>query len=280
MVLVLCSGLAHAIWNFLAKKNEDKAAFLWIILVPSNAVLLVYACLEISRVGLPWKGIVLAILSMGIQALYAILLTQTYKQGDLSQVYPIMRGTSTVLTPVLGVIFLSESLHAMGWLGIISMIFGFIVMSGWFPGVQSAGLRFKPVFLAISVGLCTTGYTLIDKLFLHYLSPLSLLGIANIGFMLGITRSVMPFERIRRSWQKYRTVLLIGAILSPGSYLLFLYAMNQAPVSNIAPMREVGIVFGTILGLTLLKERHVGRRLVASIFIVCGIWVIAAFGSG
>lgn len=135
-------------------------------------------------------------------------------------------------------------------------------------------------FLALSVGLCTTGYTLVDKLFLQYLSPLSLLGIANIGFMLGITRSILPFERIRCSWQKYRTVLLIGAVLSPGSYLLFLYAMDQAPVSNIAPLREVGIVFGTIVGLTLLKERHFGRRLAASMFIVSGIWVIAAFCSG
>ncbi|KIL38794.1 membrane protein [Gordoniibacillus kamchatkensis] len=279
LLLVICSGLAHAIWNFLAKTHDDKAAFLWIILVPSNAILLVYAALEIARKGLPWEGIVLAILSMTVQGLYASLLTHTYKMGDLSQVYPIMRGTSTLLVPIIGVVFLSESLHAYGWAGIVCMIAGFAVMSGWSPRSGDSGIALKPLLLALSVGLCTTSYTLIDKMFLQYLSPLSLLGIANIGFMAGITRAVLPFGRVRRVWRQHRATVLIGSLLSPGSYLLFLFAMEHAPVSNIAPLREVGIVFGTLLGLLFLKERHHLRRLAASAVIVAGIFLIAVLGT-
>ncbi|WP_246469885.1 DMT family transporter [Cohnella nanjingensis] len=279
LLLVFCSGLAHAVWNFLAKRSEEKAVFLWTILVPSNAILLVYAIVEIARKGLPWQGIVLALLSMAVQGLYAKLLAYTYTQGDLSLVYPIMRGTSTLLVPVIGVAFMSESLHVWGWAGIGCMLVGFALMSGWNPVGGRRDMELRPVALALSVGLCTTTYTLIDKLFLDYLSPLSLLGIANIGFMLGITRAALPLTRIRLAVRLHWKVLIAGAVLSPGSYLLFLFAMQHAPVSSIAPLREVGIVFGALFGLFLLKERQGRRRLTASAIILTGMIVIVVLGT-
>lgn len=280
LLLVFCSGAANALWNFLAKKNDDTAAFLWAILVPGNVVLLVYLIVEIAQRGLPLEGMLLAILSLTVQALYASLLGRAYAHGDLSQVYPIMRGTPVLLVPLIGVAFMSESLHAWGWVGIVCMIVGFIVMSGMFPlSRQRGSMTLKPVLLAISVGLCTTSYTLIDKLSLEYFSPLALLAIVDIGFMIGITRAALPLQRVRRVWRRHRTVVLIGSVLSPGSYLLFLFAMEQSPVSNIAPLREIGIVIGALLGIVILKESHRVRRLAASVIIVTGIFVVAALGS-
>ena len=44
-----------------------------------------------------------------------LLLAAAYSIGDLSQVYPIMRGTSPLLVPLLGITLLNESyLHLDG----------------------------------------------------------------------------------------------------------------------------------------------------------------------
>jgi uncharacterized membrane protein len=47
------------------------------------------------------------------------------------------------------------------------------------------------------------------------------------------------------------------------------------PVAQIAPMREIGIVFGTLLGIFLLREAQGVRRIGASAMIVLGIILLA-----
>ncbi len=54
----------------------------------------------------------------------------------------------------------------------------------------------------------------------------------------------------RRQW-KY--ALLVG-IISPVSYVLVLYAMQVAPLSHVAPAREVSMLFAALIGGHLLGE--------------------------
>jgi len=281
VLLVLCSGLTHAVWNLYAKKSEDKSLFLWAILVPSVILLLPSTVMEVVRADLPASAYLLIALSLGLQAAYGLLLAETYKHGDLSQVYPIMRGTSTMLIPTIGVVFLGESLSAWGWAGLACIIFGIFMMSGWMSrrAASNGQMQMKPVLLAFSVGLVTTSYVLVDKLNLNHLSPLALLEIANIGFVLGISKAVFTTpdvtKKLRLNWRG----IVIGAILNPGSYLLFLYAMSLSPVSHISPIREIGIVFGSILGVLVLKEKQGAQRVVSSAIVALGIMMIAGFGS-
>lgn len=53
-------------------------------------------------------------------------------------------------------------------------------------------------------------------------------------------------------------------MLSSLAYILVLTALITAPVSYIAPQREVSILFGALLGAWLLHERQAGRRLLAA----------------
>ena len=134
--------------------------------------------------------------------------------------------------------------------------------------------------MALGVGLTITCYTLMDKWNLQHLSPVALLEVTNIGFVLGLTPAVVrqgrQMKRILASgWGR----ILPGAILSPGSYLLFLFAIREAEVAPLAPLREIGIVFGTVLGLALLKESFPARRLTASAIVLSGILLIAFLGS-
>ncbi|WP_256438822.1 DMT family transporter [Sporosarcina sp. Te-1] len=277
VILVLCSGLAHAVWNMLAKKSTDKAVFLWAIYAPTTALLLPILIIELTNAAFSVREWTMLALSLLMQALYSSLLANTYKTGELSQVYPILRGTSTLLIPLIGVLVLREVLSLWGWIGINCMLVGFIIMvkndvAASHPSPTSSS---KPVLLAIAVGLCITTYTIIDKVNLQYLSPVALLEVTNTGFMLGLTPSVLQANRLKQAIRHHKHIIWIGAILSPGSYLLFLFAARSANISTIAPIREIGIVFGTLLGLFVLRESQGMRRIVASIVVVSGIIIIA-----
>ncbi|MFB6362775.1 EamA family transporter [Paenibacillus elgii] len=278
LLLVIGSGMAHAVWNLFAKQSEDKSAFLWAIFMPTTIALIPYLVLELIRTGIPAEAFIFIIASLLAQSVYALLLSHTYTLGDLSQVYPVMRGTSTLLIPATGVLFLGESLPLWGWLGIGCMLLGFAAMSGRKREAERAPAVRKPLFFALAVGLCITCYTLIDKQNLQYLSPLSLLAVSNIGFVLGLTPAALASGRLKRAVRGRWKIVLLGSLLSPGSYLLFLLAMRHAQVSYIAPLREIGIVFGTLLGLIVLKERQGARRLAASVIVVAGIVMIAGSG--
>ncbi|WP_379347430.1 EamA family transporter [Paenibacillus sp. GCM10027629] len=278
LILVLCSGMAHAVWNLFTKQSENKSVFLWLIFIPVTVVLLPTLFMELASKSLPVVAFVWMGLSMAMQAIYATLLSRTYQMGDLSQVYPVMRGTATLLIPLLGVLVFGESLAAWGWIGITCMLIGFFLMSGWTWKKNQFTTSYKPWLYALSVGLCVTCYTLIDKQNLLYLSPLSLLALTNIGFIIGLTPSVIKSRRVksvlRSNWQTF----IIGSVLSPGSYLLFLFAMQHVQVSYISPLREVGIVFGTVLGILVLKEKSGMRRIAAACSVVAGILLIAFSG--
>ncbi|UNK18814.1 DMT family transporter [Paenibacillus sp. N3/727] len=281
ILLVIASGMAHAVWSLFTKRSLNKSVFLWSIMMLCTVLLLPTLITELWHNPLSGGAYALLLLSVILQAVYSWLLSQTYELGDLSQIYPIMRGTSTLLVPIIGVIFLRESLSLFGWIGILFMLSGFIILSGVgsrrkHPGAPKQSL--KPVLMALSVGLVTTSYVFVDKLNLQHISPLALLEVTNIGFVAGLTPQVLRSKALRKEWQVNRSTILLGAILNPGSYLLFLFAMQQAPMAHISPLRETGTVFATFLGILVLKEQQGLKRIVCSIIITCGIILIGMWG--
>ena len=281
ILLVIASGMAHAVWSLFTKKSLNKSVFLWSIMMVCTVLLLPTLIMELWQTPLSWGAYALLALSVILQAVYSWLLSRTYELGDLSQIYPIMRGTSTLLVPIIGVLFLKESLSVWGWIGIILMLTGFTVLSGIGsrrkqPDASPHSL--KPVLMALCVGLCTTSYVFVDKLNLQHISPLALLEITNIGFVAGLTPQVIRSKALRKEWQVNRPTLLLGAILNPGSYLLFLFAMQQAPMAHIGPLRETGTVFATILGILILKEQQGMKRIACSILVTFGILLIGMWG--
>lgn len=281
LILVLASGMAHAVWSMFTKRSLNKSVFLWSIMMIPTVLLLPVVVVELSRESLPVSAYALLIVSMALQALYSWLLSQTYELGDLSQIYPIMRGTSTLLVPLIGVAFLGERLSGFGWLGIAFMIVGFIVLSGVGSrkGQAGSGMKgTKPVLMALCVGLCTTSYVFVDKLNLQHISPLALLEVTNIGFVAGLTPALLASGGLRQEWKVNRSTILLGALLNPGSYLLFLFALEQAPMARLGPLREVGTVFAAFLGIWLLKEQQGMKRILCSIVIFGGILLIGMWG--
>jgi drug/metabolite transporter (DMT)-like permease len=51
--------------------------------------------------------------------------------------------------------------------------------------------------------------------------------------------------------------------------------MTRAPVAAVAAVRETAILFSTVLGALMLKERVTPVRALAAVIIVLGVWALS-----
>ena len=61
-----------------------------------------------------------------------------------------------------------------------------------------------------------------------------------------------------------------------GGYLMVLYAMSLAQVSYILSLRQISVVFGALLGVVFLNEKYSRVRLIGSIIIFIGVYILGA----
>ncbi|KNB70926.1 membrane protein [Brevibacillus reuszeri] len=256
-------------------------AFLWFITLPTTLLLFSFFIRDLLRIEWTVAFITLLLLSFLFQCCYTVLISKAYTYGDISLVYPIMRGTGTLFIPFFSaVFFFQEYFSVPGWLGILCIVCGVFAISGIFGSLRNKKGMIHPLALryAFAVGVCITGYTLVDKQIVQQMSPFGLLEISNLACLMVTSWFVREKAKLWREWKINWKPILLGAVLSPGSYLLFLFAMTVAPLASIAPIREVSTVFGTLLGVFLLKEGHRSWRLVMSSVITIGIISLAVWG--
>jgi drug/metabolite transporter (DMT)-like permease len=82
---------------------------------------------------------------------------------------------------------------------------------------------------------------------------------------------MVPYAR--RYWLRG----LAGGALSAAAYGVVLWAMTRAPVAAVSALRETSVLFATLLGAWVLKERLGVQRLTGAVVIVVGV-VALRFG--
>lgn len=98
---------------------------------------------------------------------------------------------------------------------------------------------------------------------------LTSMGWIGVAFSRGIQKE------LSKNW---RMVLLCG-LIAPCGYLLFLFALSLGPVEQLAPMREIGTVFGTLMGILILREKQGARRIISSLLITSGVIILGVYGN-
>jgi drug/metabolite transporter (DMT)-like permease len=286
LALVLTAGLFHAIWNLMAKRaGGGGAPFVWLYTILSVLIYAPLAALAVLFLGQTRMGAIGALFVVGTAVLhigYFLSLQRGYSVGDLSVVYPLARGTGPLLASAAAVALFGERPGPIAILGIL-LIGGGVFALAWEPGGAAATptqrrARRLGVAYGILTGVFIAGYTLWDKQAVSglALSPILYYWAAlSVQALLLAPAALRHREEVRAAWRSYRPEALGVAVLSPLSYLLVLTALVFAPVSHIAPAREVGILIGTALGGGLLEEGGAQRRLLAAAAIVAGIVALA-----
>jgi drug/metabolite transporter (DMT)-like permease len=279
LLLVLISAVLHATWNYFAKRTNGEVTFVWLYNV---VALIAYAPLLIifylwQRPTLSWIGLVFIIGSGVLQLAYFVLLQNGYRVGDLSLVYPLARGTGPLLATIVAIVLFGERPTLIALAGVALIVVGVFLISGGlsiFKGKESrAG-----VIYGLVIGCTIAAYTLWDKHAVSVLLVPPLLyyyGDILVQLALITPYALIHWDQIRQGWREHRFEAIGVGVLSPLTYLLVLTALVFTPVSYVAPAREIGVLFGAIMGMRLLSEGNVRRRLIAAGMIVLGIIAIA-----
>jgi drug/metabolite transporter (DMT)-like permease len=279
IVLLLTSALLHAVWNLILKQSQEKyIAMGWQVIISG-----IFAFLVLMFVGLPPRSMwSFAILSMSLEAIYFILLSNAYSDHDFSLVYPIARGTAPALLMIWSVLFLREQLTIGGMLGIGLVVSGMVII-GATSLIQNRGsrLQLKGIVTALAVALIISLYTLIDGTAVKNGPPLPYgLSMFMMVPILTTTYNVRRYgwARFMEAWNGPRVPLIAAAALGVVAYLFALFAYRIAPVSYSGAIREVSVVIGAFLGWRLLGETMGARRVLGAIVIFVGILIITVFG--
>jgi drug/metabolite transporter (DMT)-like permease len=282
LALVVLAAIAHAAWNVLAKTASGGATFVWLFSTLAAAIWLPVAAIALlvdpgEPVGL--EGIAFMAGSGALHALYFVLLQRGYRDGDLSLVYPLARGTGPLLSTLAALVIFSERPSALALAGGAIIVAAVLSLAGAGSGARTeTEHRRRAVAFALLTGIAIASYTLWDK---QAVGPLGLQPVVYYwGTNVAETALLSAFvvhrrAEIARTWRAHRRQAVGVAVLSPLAYVLVLYALAHAPVSYVAPARELSILVGAIAGTTILAEGHGRRRLLAAGAIFVGIVALA-----
>jgi drug/metabolite transporter (DMT)-like permease len=267
--IIMLGAALHATWNAVVKGGDDKLLTTCMIaLMASLIASTVIPFLELpAKESWPFIGA-----SVILQVVYFVLVASTYRIADMSQTYPIMRGTAPLLVATASVGLLSESLSSFAWLGIVVICIGILSMAAA-PGT---GQR-KGMLLALVNAAVIAGYTLIDGVGVrtsgapaaYTLWIFLLTGLALAGWSFVVRRR--EFCRyLARHWRPG----VIGGFGTVVSYGLALWAMTAAPIATVSALRETSILFGVVISALVLKEQLTRRRIVAACIMAGGAMVL------
>jgi uncharacterized membrane protein len=286
LALVVFAGLIHASWNIAAKKAGGDARFACftalVLMVFWAPVGLWLGWQRVPAWGYWEWGFVVA--SGVIHVGYYVVLLRGYRKADLTVVYPLARGSGPLLSSLVAILFLGEQISALGGLGIAAVVGGVFLVAGG-PGLfrqaqdplQRVRIR-KGMAYGLLTGIFIASYTVLDGYAVKVLllSPILLDYVGNfvrLAFLLPTVMRDRPAAALL--WAKqWRYAVLVG-VISPVSYVLVLYAMRVAPLSHVAPAREVSMLFAALLGGHLLGEGDRLGRLMGAACIAIGVMALA-----
>jgi drug/metabolite transporter (DMT)-like permease len=286
LFLVLTGALIHALWNIAAKKAGGDARFTFF------SAIIMFVVWSPLCIWLGWKVVptwgwiewTAMAVSGFVHWLYFICLLTGYRKSDLTVVYPVARGSGPLLSSGVAVVVFGEQLSAYGVLGIAGVVIGVFLVAGGPAFLRAAHDPEKRerihtgIFWGALTGALIACYTILDAWAVKVLaiSPILFDYWCNVLRMpyssVAVLRDVPEAKRLWKLQWKYAAIV---GIFSPIAYVLVLYAAKIAPVSHVAPAREVSMLFAALIGGQLLGETDRGLRILGACCIAAGVMALA-----
>jgi drug/metabolite transporter (DMT)-like permease len=270
---VLFAALCHAAWNASIKRGLDQLATT--VAISIGAALVALAAMPL--VGLPapaaWPWVIGSVL---IHLVYFAALIESYRAGDMGQVYPIARGSAPLLTAVMTTAVIAETPSLIGWVGIMLLAAGVLLLS-LRGGRDLAALDRRAVAFALFTAVTICAYSVVDGIgarlagSAHAYSAALFVGIGPAMVLYGLARRGRGgMAALAPVWR----VGLGGGALQLGSYGIAIWAMTVAPIAIVAALRETSVLFGALIAVVFLKEPLRASRIGAALLIVAGLVLI------
>jgi drug/metabolite transporter (DMT)-like permease len=268
-IAVLLAAAMHAGWNAMLKVELDRLRSMLLLTLAMGAFGVVMLLI------FDWPAAAsfpFVIASAIIHSGYKLFLVRAYQSGDLSQVYPLARGTAPLLTTVAAFFIADEILSPLTLAG-IGMVLSGIYVLGMHGGHRAAVMNNTAVLFALGTSVFIAAYTIVDGLGVRL--SLSAAGYTAATFV----ADCLLFSTIVLWWrgrgllkgmaEQWHKGIIAGG-LSLASYWVVLWAMTAAPIAAVAALRETSILFAMMLGSFWLKEAITTPRIIAAALIVAG----------
>jgi drug/metabolite transporter (DMT)-like permease len=272
-VAVLVAALLHAGWNALLKGGTDRLAT--VVLLDLTGLVLAVLALPLVPAPAP-PARVLLVGSVLLHVGYELLLLRSYRVGDLSQVYPLARGTAPLLVAAFAGLVLGERLGPWQLAGLAGVCAGLLLLLGAGAGRPGRGPAVGP---ALATGVLIAAYTVADGvgvrragtdlgyvawLFLLHGLPIPVVALAARGRGLagGLRGQLGPG--------------VAAGVLAVAAYGLVLWAQRRGALAVVAALRETSVLVAALIGSLVFGERFGRRRVLAAAVLAAGIVVLNA----
>ncbi|MDX1608561.1 MAG: EamA family transporter [Halofilum sp. (in: g-proteobacteria)] len=274
---VLLAGALHAGWNTLVKTGGDRTATFVLIMLGAGLAWLPVGLLR----GLPdpasWPFLAASVF---IHLFYSAFLLAAYRHGDLSQVYPIARGSAPALVAIGAWLLAGEALTVAQSAGVAVVCLGILSLAWRRRDRRTEG---HGVVFALLTGMTIGGYVLSDGLGvrragdpLTYIAWLFVLqGLALVPFGLWLRRGALG-----AAWRSSWLSGLCGGVIASLSYGIAVWAMGLGPMAHVTALRETSVLIAALIGTRLLGEPFGARRVVAAAMVAGGAVTLQLAGAG
>jgi drug/metabolite transporter (DMT)-like permease len=283
LAAVLLAALTHATWNLAAKRATGSRHFVWLYSVGS-VIVYAPAVVWIVIAQRPQLGLIhyLALLATGVLHLcYSLMLQAGYRASDLSLVYPLARGSGPLMSFFAAVLLLGERVTWLSVVGVVLVVAGILLVAGLMREPHKAPRA--GILFGLGTGVFIASYTVNDGYAVKVLliSPFIVDFAGNLFRVLVLTPGVLRDRSgVAHEAREYFKPAAVVSTLGPLGYILVLFAMQVAPISHIAPARELATLIGAYLGARLLKEKAAPSRIAGAACIVAGVVSLAFADAG
>ncbi|OUD10040.1 EamA family transporter [Marivivens niveibacter] len=272
---VLLAALLHAGWNSVLKIGLDRLSTVYMLsLVQAAIAIPILPFIDPPTWSATWPWLVLAaVLHTG----YKVFLIQAYAHADLSQAYPLARGTAPLIVAVVSAAFLGTQFTSLSVLSIALISGGVIVMA--VGGKSAKPINGRALFYAFGTAAFTASYTLADGMGARASGSASAFILwMVIGDAIGMTiytltvRKRSPWTAIATAWKPG----LVAGAMSLGSYWIAIWAFTVAPIALVAALRESSILFAVLIAAVILRENVTLWRWISAAAIAVGVITMKA----
>lgn len=282
MILALVSAFAHASFGAFQKGKYNP----WLI---RGAIDISYCimALPFALFVFPWPTPDLWPLFVGMFVIhtgYKLLMAMAYNRAAFTVVYPVVRGTSPLVTILFAGIVFSETYAAMQWLGVACLSGGIFALALYNLAHTELdrSVLMSALGLAVLTGMAVALYTTYDAYTVRAaINPFTV--IAWFFVLDGLSFPLISWRYWRRMDDPPPLAPLLrrGAIAAVFGFVSFgcvMMATRLDKVGEAAVLRETSVVFAALIGWFVLKESVGPRRLAMMVFIALGAVLVELGG--
>ena len=277
IALCLFSAITVATVNVLVKRGGD-------VLTARMLVAIVMALTVLPLIPFfpmpPRETWSLILISMVSHWMYQFCLVRAMHRGDLSLVFPVMRGLGPLATASFATFVLGEHLAPLQSIGLFCASFSILFFA--LPTAATSEGRsldrralIWAALTAVGVGLYAVNDTRAARAMPH---PMTFVIALYLIDWIGVTLAFL-WQRRGRYMETLRPQLragILGGLAGSLSYGAAIFAYTLTDAAMVTALRETSVVFAAAMGAWLLKENFGPRRIVAASVLATGLVLMQA----